>query len=76
MRYARDPGGVSQWGQLAPILGPCGRCPQTVSPNREVATFLYFRSVFIGEKAKERKISGLKPMKKLDLGVPFGFSLS
>ena len=34
-----------QRGQLAPTLGPCGRCPQTVNPNIEVATF--FVSFFI-----------------------------
>ena len=48
-------------GQLAPNFGAvrlvctvhtCGRYPQTVSPNREVSYFLYFRFVFICEKAK------------------------
>ena len=32
--------------------------------------FLYFRFVSIGEKAKRRKISGLKPPRNLDLRVP------
>ena len=45
----------------------------TVPPNRQLEHksfyFLYFRFVFIGEKDKG-KISGLKPMRKLDLGVP------
>ena len=60
-----------QWRQLAPTLGQCGWCPQTVSPNIEVATFYIFASFFfIGEKAKGWKISGLKPMRKLYLGYP------
>ena len=40
-------------------------------PEQRSCYFLYFRFVFIGEKAKKRKTSGLKPMKKkLDLWVP------
>ena len=60
-----------QWGHLATHFGPCGRCPQTISPNREVVTFYIFVSFLLVERAKDAKyISGLKPMRKLDLGLP------
>ena len=49
--YAREPGGGSR-GSLPPTLGPCGRCPKTVSPNREVIAFCIFVSFFSSEKTK------------------------
>ena len=57
-----------QWGQLAPTLRLCGRCPNH-QPEQRGCFFLHFCFVFIGEKDKEWKISGLKPMTKLDLGA-------
>ena len=54
MRGNRERGGSGP--QLAPILGPCGRCPQTVSPHgaQRSCYFLYFRFIFIGEKARAK----------------------
>ena len=67
-------------GQHAPNFRAVWMVPRkNVSPNREVATFYIFVSFFICEpataKAKGWKISGLKPLRKLDLGYPRLLSL-
>ena len=46
--------GRGQWGQFALTLGPCGRCPQTVSPNR-VVTFYIFASFLSVKRPKGEK---------------------
>ena len=51
------------WGRVDDVPNPSART--------EKLLLLYFRFVFIGENAKGLKISGLKPTRKLDLGVPY-----
>ena len=63
-----------QWGQLAPILGRVAGAHKSSARTEKLLLFIcIFVSFFffIGEKAKEWKISVLKPMGKPDLRVPW-----
>ena len=57
-------------GAACPNFGAVWPVPTNRQPEQRSCYFLYFRFTFIGEKAKKRKISGLKSTRKLDLRVP------
>ena len=62
--------GMGQWGQLVSNCGVMWTMPPKASARTDKLLPFYFRFVFIGEKAKGREISGLKPTRKQDLGYP------
>ena len=66
-------------GNQEEAVGATKACPQLWGrvdgapdrqPEQKGCYFLYFRFDFFGENAKGGKISGLKPMRKLDLRIP------
>ena len=67
--------GREQWGQLAPTLGPCGRCPKPSVRTEKLQPFIFsFR--FYRWKGQRVKNKWLKTDEKTRIGVTLGFFLS
>ena len=58
------------WGQLAPTLGLCGRCSQTVSLNITRSFYFFICVSFLSVKRPKGKNKWPKTDEKTRFGVP------